>query len=116
MRIFTIIVLSLFVFSSTANASLSLTNEQYANIGLVDREIRRQDSLFLGFAGKKNKMEVIGSVSEAQVQIYLDAMDIPALILADPAYQKELRIIGDLRLNAKLSDETIEFLTGFDLS
>jgi len=108
MRYVLFFICGLFLSASIVSAEIALTQEQYDNVGIVDRELRRKDSNYNGMSGMREKMSVHG-ISDEQAKKLIDRMNITALKASDPWDQKMKRIVANLRA-AGLNDETLEYM------
>jgi len=87
MRYFALIVLSIFVCSQ--GYAMKLSNYEFENVGIINKEIKKKYPQFQGFNGSADDMKVIG-LDEELVRKEINKLDIPSLI-ADLTKDERLR-------------------------
>ena len=87
---------------------MKLTQEQYDNLKLIDKDLKKRIASYKGFNGSKDKMDFIG-MTEEEITFELNNIDIQALIDAEPVLTPRESLIAKLSF-LNLTIEELEVL------
>ena len=102
------LILLAMLFSSVNAYGVSLSQEQFDNMSLIDREMRANFPTYKGMHGAINNMTVIG-IGDSEAQGFIDALVVDNLKEDDPkrknkkSLRKKLKALG-------LNNEDLELL------
>ena len=102
------LVLIAMLFCSTTAYSVTLTQEQFMNLSLIDKQLREDFGDYKGMYGCKNEMKVKG-IDDEVAQTAIDAMNIENLKKKDPK-RKEKKKLRKKFKSMGLDDEDLALL------
>lgn len=101
--------------ASVCHAALTLTDEQFDNIDIIQKELKAKDSNFIGMNGSKEKMEFIG-ISDKEAKKVIDKIDFTSkreeLESQDPKKSARKTGIEKLKTVVGMTNEEIKALLG----
>jgi len=76
MKIISMVVCIMFLFSTLAYGGIKISQEQFDNLDILHEKLKARYPQFKGFNGSKDNLEVIG-ISDLTASVEIENIDIP---------------------------------------